>query len=158
MQSALDSVNEDSEGKFDSLVNGIMGDGSNQASSAFDLINNNEDSAENGDQNAHYEVQKEHLEAINEAEAVAKAVQDDPGKEELMYCADLDETPSHIEQVFSAVLGDTYHGHVHGPDEYKLFTCFLLHALESFDENKMTLLWIEKVDGMKVFPKHPHQL
>jgi hypothetical protein len=48
--------------------------------------------------------------------------------------------------------------HVHGPDEYKLFTCFLLHALESFDENKMTLLWIEKVDGMKVFPKHPHQL
>jgi hypothetical protein len=47
---------------------------------------------------------------------------------------------------------------VHGPDEYKLFTCFLLHALESFDENKMALLWIEKVDGVKVFPKHPHQL
>ena len=47
---------------------------------------------------------------------------------------------------------------VDGEDEYKLFSRLLLFVLKRFDDNEMALKWMEFVDGVKIFPKHPHQL
>jgi len=42
---------------------------------------------------------------------------------------------------------------VDGKDEYQLFTHLLLYDLESFDAKKMALLWMQHIDGVKIFPK-----
>jgi hypothetical protein len=47
---------------------------------------------------------------------------------------------------------------MNGPKEYRLFTYLLLLVHEHFDENEMALTWIEYVNGVDIFPKHPHQL
>jgi hypothetical protein len=104
----LDTGVDGSEARFDAIINDAVGDDS----SIIDLITNDDsidDSAANEDQNANYEIRKEHLEAIASAAEAAERVQNNPMETELLYCAELDAVPDHIDQVFSAVLGDPYH-------------------------------------------------
>jgi hypothetical protein len=60
----------------------------------------NDADEDSNDPNAHNDIQKEHLDAITEAEVAAQAVQDNPEKTELLYCDELDESPDYIEQIF----------------------------------------------------------
>ena len=47
---------------------------------------------------------------------------------------------------------------VDGIDEYRLFSHILLFDIKCFEENEMSLKWMEYVDGVTIFPKLPHQL
>jgi hypothetical protein len=47
---------------------------------------------------------------------------------------------------------------VDGKNEYKLFSHLVLFDLKHFEENKMAMKWIDRVDGVTIFPKLPHQL
>ena len=47
---------------------------------------------------------------------------------------------------------------VDGEDEYKLFAYLLLSVLKRFDDEEMAMKWIGYVDGVRIFPKYPHQL
>jgi len=101
--------------QFDTIVNDMGGDDDDDDASCYaDLIDfdsdDDSDSDNSDDQNAHYDIRKEHLQAISLAEEAAAKAQHDSADIELLYCNDLDDVPDQINQAFSAVLGDPYHG------------------------------------------------
>jgi hypothetical protein len=111
----------------------------------FDRFQNNDDEAEGTDPlsfDAGKELLQEHIDLVRATEVAADLAEKEGGRVDHMRCEGLDEPPDLIEDVFSAVLGDPWHGmdrpKVAVKHEYKKpYFYALMNAFFAWDENKL---------------------
>jgi hypothetical protein len=98
----------------DSLLNLLDDDSSDSEDDAEHIADYNPDNDEPRNEDdtgldANNDVLQEHLNLIEEA-AVAAGLAEKEGRVNLLFCEKLDDAPEIIKQIFSAVLGDIFHG------------------------------------------------